>query len=365
MEYDSRIGIAYDTIFYGTFYFNTDVFKDHYIKIFNANEDDFKYFYALKESIPSPPPVLYPFYYCDLTKPSFLADCFNEAFHFGLEDFLSFNKRLQGSPQSLVRELFQYYLEPAEETYSRKSQFLQEVLDLDLNNELLLQLARIWSDYRSVLQALNDFLTASYTAVKELYDNESGLIRNLLKTFKREQFLTYLNTISTINYSKSSRKDRVSISLLNMILIYQKSLPEMGNTFLLGRRCNECVDFHNIYSKISVEILCRAFCDPIKAEILLHLNEKEYTVTQLSEILYQNRQSVNRHALWLLDFMFITISQRKGTEIYYKINRPFFSVAKDILIPFFDKFSENPIGNPLEIKQEVKSDEKVEKTDRA
>lgn len=365
MEYDSRIGIAYDTIFYGILYFNTDVFKEYFMKNFGVKEDDFKYFYALKESIPSPPPVLYPFFYCDLTKPSFLSTCFTAGFQFGLEDFLSFNKRLQGSPKSLVRELFRYYLESAEETYSRKLQFLQKILDLDLNNELLLQLVRIWNDYRSVLQALNDFLTASYTAVKELYDNECGLIRNLLKTFKREQFLIQLNSLSVMNYTKASRKDRVSISLLNMIMIYQKNHPEMGNTFLLGRRCNECVDFHKNYNKISVDILCRAFCDPIKAEILSHLNEKEYTVTQLSEILYQNRQSVNRHALWLLDFMFITISQRKGTEIYYKINRPFFSVAKDILIPFFDKFSENSIGNFLKINSEVKSDENVEKTDRA
>ena len=63
MEYDSRISIAYDTIFYGVLYFNTEAYKQHLLKNYGISDTDLKYFYSLGESIPPPPPALYPFYY--------------------------------------------------------------------------------------------------------------------------------------------------------------------------------------------------------------------------------------------------------------------------------------------------------------
>lgn len=362
MKYDSRMGIAYDTIFFGNFYFNTDIIKQHFIKNFGAKENDFEFFYDLKSSISPPPPTLYPFYYCDLMKPSFLVDCLTEDFLFGFEDFLSFNERLQANPQSFVKALFQYYLGAAGDDYSHKVQFVQKILALELDHELLFQLINLWSNSGSVLQDLNVFIEDSYNAVKKLHEQEIGFIHNLLKTFKSNQFLKNLTTLSTINYSKSSRSDRVSVSLLNMILTYQISLPQKGNIFIFGHRCNECIDFHNNYSKMSVRTLCRAFYDPIKADILSCLNEGEYTVTQLSEKIFQSRQTVNRHTLWLLDYMFITVAKRKGVEVYYKINLQFFSVVKDILLQYFDKFLKGANDNTLEIKQEEKVNEKLEKT---
>lgn len=79
--------------------------------------------------------------------------------------------------------------------------------------------------------------------------------------------------------------------------------------------------------------------DPLKAEILSYLKEREYTVTQLSEKIFQSRQTINRHVLWLLDFMFITVAERKGLEVYYKINREFFIAAKDILDKYLLEFN--------------------------
>lgn len=340
MEYDSRISIAYDTIFYGVLYFNTEAYKQHLLKNYGISDTDLKYFYSLGESIPPPPPALYPFYYCDFRKVSFLSDCFINRFDSGQEDALSFFKRLLDHPSSFLNDLFQYYLESSDETvYSRKAQFIQKIVELDYDHELLFQLINLWSDYKPVLQALYDFIVACYNAVSELFAKEEcGLIRNLLRIFKREHFLDHLNAHPDIDYSKPSKKDRMGISLLNTPMILQKGTSEK-HSFVLGSRCHQYLDLHQNYDKISPVTLCAALGDPLKAEILSYLKEREYTVTQLSEKIFQSRQTINRHVLWLLDFMFITVAERKGLEVYYKINREFFIAAKDILDKYLLKFN--------------------------
>ena len=340
MEYDSRMGIAYDTIFFGVIYFNTDAYKQSMLTNYDISDTDLKYFYSLGESIPPPPPALYPFYYCDFRKASFLSDCFINRFDFGQEDALSFFKRLLDHPSSFLNDLFQYYLKSSDEiVYSRKAQFIQKIVELDYDHELLFQLINLWSDYKPVLQALYDFIVACYNAVSELFAKEEcGLIRNLLRVFKREQFLDHLNVLPDIDYSKMNKKDRMSISLLNMPLVFLKSTAEK-HSFILGSRCHQYLDLQKNYDKISATTLCAALGDPLKAEILSYLNEKEYTVTQLSKKIFQSRQTINRHVLWLLDFMFITVAERKGLEVYYKINREFFIAAKDILDKYLLNFN--------------------------
>ena len=51
MKYDSRMGIAYDTIFYGVLYFNFDRLKENYQKYPDISDEDFHLFYTLKEQI--------------------------------------------------------------------------------------------------------------------------------------------------------------------------------------------------------------------------------------------------------------------------------------------------------------------------
>ncbi len=48
MEYDSRISIAYDTIFYGVLYFNTRGIQATFAKNYGISDTDLKYFYSLE-----------------------------------------------------------------------------------------------------------------------------------------------------------------------------------------------------------------------------------------------------------------------------------------------------------------------------
>lgn len=346
VEYDSRMGIAYDTMWYGFLCFNFKEFKRYTTNTYGIVKTDYKFFKYLSNIVPAPPSTLYPFYYCDFTKPSFMSNLFYENFLFGQDDFLGFKQRMINDNPSFLQSLFQYYFGDREdyENLSSAEEFINRILELDVDHELIIQLIHFWSNYHSVLQELNNFLTTTYEEIEKLYKKEAKLICNTLRIFTTKHFIEHLNVLPTIEYADASTTDKVAISLLNEVSILQKRTLDTSFSYILGLYCDENLDLQQNCYKISLEVLCKAFKDEAKRDILLLLNEKEYTVTQLSKKIYESRQAVNRHILWLLDLMFIKVSHRAGTEVYYKINYPFFLAAKGILNEFLEIFIEKGVS---------------------
>ncbi|MCI8553660.1 MAG: winged helix-turn-helix transcriptional regulator [Clostridiales bacterium] len=344
MEYDERMGIAYDTIFYGILCFNFERIKESFQRSSAVLHEDFRHFYQLKATLPEPPPELYPFFYCDTLHPSFLAKQFYEDFYFGQEEFTSFWERfLLKSPQQLAQLVFEYYYnEYQTETDCCKdgnvTQTIYQAFQLNLDHELTLQLIYLLLNPDTVVHALTTFLTASYHAVCELFRKETRVIQGILKIFTNNHFLDHLNVLPNGQYIKNSKKDRLSISFLNFLIVLQKGTEETGHKFLLGRCCHTYCNSESNYYKISPQVLCEAVGNPVNSFVLQLLNEQELTVTQLSDKLIMARQTVNRHVLWLLDLMLIKIAKVTNTQIYYRINRDFFTVAKEILSRYFTAF---------------------------
>ena len=352
MEYDSRMGIAYDALFYGVIYFNEKSFKNFFLTTYGIAEDEHKFAEELKRQIPEPPNTLYPFFFCDFTKPSFLVSWFYDDFYFGREDFTDFIERLMEDVPSLLQSLFQYYLSEDPANYSSGEEFVKKIFQLDIDRELQMQLIYLWSDYNLVFQQLNDFLMASYKEIILLYESQKVLIRNTLKIFTTEHFIEGLNILSTVQDAKFQKRDKIAVSLLNAALILQRRTTKREFAYVLGCRCNSCLDLHQNYYRIPIDTLFRVFGNKIVIDILLLLNEKEHTVTQLAEKIFVSRQTVNRHALWLIDFKLISVSRKTGPEVYYRINPKFFSAAKVKMDNFFMQF---------ENTGEVDTDEKMEK----
>ena len=132
LKYDSRMGIAYDTIFYGVLYFNFDRLKENYQKYPDISDEDFHLFYQLKEQISAPPPELYPFFYSDVLKPSFISNHFFYHFRFGQEDFAAFLARIE-TDSSFMQALIEYYLGQLDEAPTLENKkIVQKILQLDL-----------------------------------------------------------------------------------------------------------------------------------------------------------------------------------------------------------------------------------------
>ena len=109
MEYDSRMGIAYDTVFYGVIYYNWEAFQKFFLATYGVKDEEYIYFKQIKKALPQPPSSLYPFFFCDFTKASFLSTYFYDNYRFGHESFMPFFKRLQQNAPALLQALFRYF----------------------------------------------------------------------------------------------------------------------------------------------------------------------------------------------------------------------------------------------------------------
>lgn len=338
MKYDIRMGIAHDTLYYGVLYFNTDKIKSNYQGIYGVKEDHFRCFNLLRETIPNVPVELYPFFYFDLQKPTFMSDCFFHYFHFGEENFPSFLERAKKDSLFSMQHVFQYYLnEPVEPANLVKKTFIKKILKLDFDENLSLQLINLWAENNRVYQMLFDYLMQFYEAVSELYEKEKALLNNRIKLIESDHFLQRLTVIPGFEYS-TKRNIQFSVSLLNVLVVLQKGTAKTGYKLILGQCCHENLHLRASYGQITPDEICAALGDPIKAGILKLLNTHEYTATQLAEILVYSRQTVNRHLLWLLDYMFIVVTRKVGPEIYYSINRDFFAYAEAALLQYIREF---------------------------
>ena len=338
MIHDSRMGIAYDTIYYGVLYFNTDKIKSNYQGVYGVKEEYFRYFDLLKETIPKVPVELYPFFYFDLQQPTFASYCFFHYFHFGEEDFSSFLERAKKESLFSMQRVFEYYLnEPVEPSNLAKKTFIKKILKLDYDENLSLQLINLWAENNRVYQMFFDYLMWFYEAISELYEKEKGLLSNRIKLIESDHFLQRLTAIPGFEYSRKTNI-QFSVSLLNVLVVLQKGTAETGYKLILGQCCHENLHLRASYSQITPAEICAALGDPIKAGILKLLNTHEYTATQLAEILVYSRQTVNRHLLWLLDYMFIVVTRKVGLEIYYSINRDFFAYAEAALLQYIREF---------------------------
>ena len=357
MIHDSRMGIAYDTIYYGVLFFNFEAMKKEYQSSYGIGEEDYQYFYQLRKVTPKPAPELYPLFYYDLVNPCVLSDYFYNNYFFGQEEFMTFLDRIRKNPENFLCAILLYYLdEQVEVKKSNSLELIQKILKLDIDIVLRAQIVNLIVNYEEVLKELISFLENSYNAVEELHIQEQGVIKNTSKIFNTEHFLQHLNEVSAINCEHTSKKDKMSVSLLNVLIILQKGTEDLGYKYIFGRRCYEFLDFYYSYYKIPPELLCQALGNPVKASILYCLEEEEHTVSQLAEILPSSRQNLNRHVLWLLDYMLITVSHVNGLEIYYKINKDFFHSAKNTLFQYVAAF-ETGSHKKLGVENNEKMDE--------
>ena len=237
-----------------------------------------------------------------------------------------------------MQRVFQYYLnEPVEPSNLAKKTFIKKILKLDYDENLSLQLINLWAEYNRVYQMLFDYLMRSYKAVSELYEKEKKLLCNRIKLIESDHFLQRLTAIPGFAYS-GKKNVQFSVSLLNVLVVLQKGTAETGYKLILGQCCHENLHLRASYNQITPNEICTALGDPIKAGILKLLNTHEYTATQLSEIMVYSRQTINRHLLWLLDYMFIIVTRKTGLEIYYSINRDFFAYAEAALLQYIRDF---------------------------
>ena len=349
MKFDDRMGMAYDTIFFGDLSYNFEYIKNNLQKSYGLDENDFYYYYQLKDIMPEPPPELYPLYYKHRSKYSFMLGYYYSNFKFGIQDFSEFLNELLDNSKSFQQAIIQHYFDDAlnEDIFNKSSikLLVQKLLHLDLEHDVILALINIVVNFDSVKKTIKKYLIMIYTEIQKLHCKEKAHIDRTLKIYMEKDILHNFNTIETFDYEKTSPRDKISISLLNVLIVLQKGDFKSGYKFVLGWRSHEYIDIRQNYYKVTPQVICSALGDPTKITILKYLNQNEFTCTQLSDMIHMARQTVIRHVNWLLDNLFIKVSRKNGMEIYYRVNNDFFSVAKNVLLQYVKEFeSENEEG---------------------
>ena len=341
MTFDAETGIVYDTLFYGVLFFNFERIKSHYQKAYSVLDSDFDYFFELKRSVPAPAPELYPFFYYDCSKPAFIADNFFSCYKFMSDSFPEYLQRIKDYKEEFKKSLFTHFLEKDTDELinNNEQQLTDEILKQNFNNDsLTVSLLRSLFDYDAVFDSFCSFICTTYRAVKKLHSKKSRAIKILVEKYSTEKFVNKVATLKNINPSLTLVNDKISVCLLNYLVIMNKGNPETGNYYVFGQRCEDFISNYLDYCNIDPRLLCETLGHPIKFEILQKLSEKEFTATQLSEILFASRQAINAHLLWMLDHMFIEVVRRNKAEIYYRVNPDFFQASKNIYIKFADTF---------------------------
>ena len=338
------MGTAYDTIFFGILLFGYDSTYKHLEKKFSITDKDFEFYLELKKSICEPPDDIYPFFFCDWTRACVLSEYFFYHFRFGQDNFNDFLNTLSEERNEIKKTVFQYYLEKNfdESLFEINNAFRLTKLILNLNHEqsLVLKLIEFCTDYDRLFDELLCFLGNTYEEVKKLHQNQVKEID--IQYFTSEKLCNDLSSFLDFDCMLTNRKNKVSLCLLHPFVVLYKGNPNSGYNFVLGRRCDDHIAVTSNFKQASPQLICEALGNPVKVQILEKLKEEEYTASQLSEILFVSRQSVNRHLLWLHGYMFIQISKKVGPEIYYEINSIFFRAAKTILYQYAKSF-ENDI----------------------
>ena len=340
MTFDAETGIVYDTLFYGVLFFNFERIREHYDKWYSVIDDDFDYFFALKKSITPPEPELYPFFYYDSATPSFMATTFISSFKFGIDSFPEYMKRLRDYKDEFKKSFLSYLLgKETDELANNNECIANEILKQKLDSKLAVSILYLLFNYETVFDSFESFICAAYKSVKKIHAKNASKIRPLVEKYSTENFINKVAIFDAIKPSPTLANDKMSVCLLNYLVVMNKGNPETGNYYIFGRRCEDFLTTNLDYQNIDPRLLFEALGHPIKAAILQKLKEKEFTATQLSVILFASRQAINTHLLWMLDYMFIEIARRNKAEIYYRVNRDFFEASKNIYLKFADEFT--------------------------
>lgn len=309
---------------------------------FGIADDDLKYYKYLAERVSKPPQILYPFFFYDFSKPSFLTDYMVNHFLYGEEGINEFINTIK-TDSDFFQEMLSYYFDKNFDISllndNNGLKLTHDILHLDLDERLIVPLLHLVTEFSNSIPLLLHSLLTVYCNVAELHKHEKEHINSLIHLFMKQQFLDQLNSMNGFYYdvnSSGATNNKFSISLLNFLLVFQKSTIKSGSNFIFGERCYE---FYNI-SPYSVEPreICEILGNPVKSAILNLLLEKEFTATQLADKMYVSRQAINRHLLYLMDYNLVTISKTIGPEKYYIINRGVFKIAKSIVLQYMQHF---------------------------
>lgn len=329
MKLDDRLGVMYDTIFFGIIYFNHDRVKRIFENSYATTENLFEYYEQVLKDAPEIPSLLYPFFYSDFTRMSFLIQYMCDYWNFFSDTFEDYAEQLEHDPD-VKRNFLLHYL-PDEALVDRCFEtqdfipLIPAITGSDLEDRLKFGILNILAEFETSLATLLDIMKKIHIPIENLHTSLYTDSEKLLTEFGMPKYEPLIREFCQMDATVPLKRQLAAISYFNVVVIFY-TVYENRYAFILGSQpdgVNSLLTKRVNYTFLDIQDIFTALAHPVKREILESLKEKESTATLLSKQVNVTRQSLNAQLLWLHDLGFVKLSRKEGMEKYYQINDEF------------------------------------------
>lgn len=342
MVFWDKVGMVYDTIYYGIIYFNMPNLKIIAEKSPRLSQVD--YFESYEQLFPKPYALdasLRPFFYYRDASPSFLSNWFQQSqasFREGLTAFTdTFSTKEFADAFSAFCLTMAEVEQPASVTHQQAASLLSKS---DLFPHLKQEMLHVLHDFERSLSLLRETMQTVYQAVQSYHESNPDALR------RTQSFLSNPSVLKTMarmfrTSGELITQSAFSICYLNPVLLLPKQINEQnGMVLLFGDRYDSLSAVESRLKKLSPEKIFQSMGSAEKFEIIETLHKHgEMTVSQLSRILHISKSAVSRYMIDLNESLIVKISHCRGNEVYYMVNLEFMEYAKKVIDEYFNHFS--------------------------
>ena len=341
MIYNKEAACVYDTIFYCMLDFSRGSYEKYYESTFGL-KNPLQYYESVKKELAlSPSQELYPFFFRSGKEWCFLSQYHWNEFNNFKDSFYDFINKIK-SDKNIKNAVYIYYLKNIynENTLpiNNPSELFNELFNSKLEPDIIRYLISIYYDFDKTIVKLIEYLQRVYEKISQLHINSFSTIDDVVKKYSSKKMLNTISEYCNLNGDIEFTKQNISISLINTYLFLWQGNKHDKYFFILGLSADDIMNSIIYYRNITPEWIGTITSHPVKKEILEHLLQANYSATQLSEILFVSRQTVNFHLLELKANMCIQIVEKRGLELFYSINFNFFEAAHSIMNNYLSKF---------------------------
>jgi hypothetical protein len=347
MNFLPEPGILLDTIQYNVYYFNPLTIKYREASFTGKERESLLYFDSFSALNRSTKPTqrFYPFFCYSLNKPLFasspLIGWLGERYD-----------ALKDNPKVFFRSLccedfkafcFTYFIKNSGVKIDVRKIISQDtdsfvwlLSALSVHGSNLIYFAEFFTHFETLVGALAEYLIECYGKMETFH---SMLAPELMDTVCAEcaEYEESIKQMLEISARILMPNELFTIQLMDHFSFQYKKLDNNKLLFFIGASSSDTIRRWRTYGKTTISSFVKSIGNETKLGIIQKLLSGEKTVSQLSRELFIAHSTIDRYIKQMCGEEIVNVSNKRGVEIYYNINRDYFIITKKLVIDFFER----------------------------
>ncbi len=348
MHINESVGIFYDIIYYNVIYFDRKAVERKYLNHSINIDSALSYYDDLRRSKNklNPPDCLYPFFHLYKQQACVLAEYLHLEFNFFEDTVDSFLYKIKHTP-SFKNLVYSYYLSDLQDQVSineiqrRNGESIACALALLSKRVDIDHFAFLFYHFSSLVDMLITYINQLRTQIESLHTQLKSKTHHFIQEFLSEDNQAIVRRCKPDKMSDLNKFEAqtYSVCYLHKYLIMRTRNATTGRyAFLLGCDSGSVLQRLQVvdYGYMSATSVLVSLGHEIKLEILHELQYRDMTISQLSRKLNLARTSISRYVEALASELVIARIEKRGSEVYYRINPEYLHRAKPLLNQYLD-----------------------------